>query len=259
MSNSTLCAAANTIHCRRRTARLPSVILILILAAGSCYAEDDAERALADARRLAEQGQYEGALAKHVWFHEHALNIRPSYYGVRLSFALSDWMQLGEKFPKALETLRSIRDSDVAKLSAGKATRELFHDVASINQHLGEFTSTVALFKRLDESNETFAASVYDFAEESLLEAHEYELAKKYLGDANGRLKEAEQNFAEGMQITKKIDHGDAPRRAMESIFTSKVVRLITILKETGNDDGAKSIQTEALKILDNDEIKNAL
>jgi hypothetical protein len=54
--------------------------------------KDKAEQALVDARRLAQTGDYAGALEKHVWFHDNALAIRPGYYGVRLSFALADWV-----------------------------------------------------------------------------------------------------------------------------------------------------------------------
>jgi hypothetical protein len=103
-----------------------SLILILLLSLCSCNTQDDAERALADARRLAKQGDYEGALAKHVWFHDHALSVRPSYYGVRLSYALSDWIELGKKYPKARQTLESVRDAKTSKLLAGDAIANCF-------------------------------------------------------------------------------------------------------------------------------------
>jgi len=37
--------------------------------------DDGAQDALRDARRLARQGDYDGALVKHVWFHDNALNV----------------------------------------------------------------------------------------------------------------------------------------------------------------------------------------
>src|SRR3954462_5851261 len=118
-----------------------TLILVTLLCMCSCQMKDDAQRALDDAKRLTDQGDYEGALAKHVWFHDNALKVRPSYYGVRLSFALSDWIKLGKKYPKALEKLKSIRDEKTAKLLAGDSNRELFHDVESINQHLNEIVA----------------------------------------------------------------------------------------------------------------------
>jgi len=220
---------------------------------------DDARKALDDARRLTEEGKYEAALAKHVWFHDNALKIDESYYGVRLSFALRYWIELGEKYPKALEKLRSIRDKKTSRFLGGEMNRELFHDVVSINKYLDEMTATVQLFKKMDTENPSVAADVYDLADTALLQAREYELAKKYLGDPSERLAIAKRNFEEGMKFATTSRAGDASRRATGNIYTDEVIRIITLLSETGDRAEAKKIQTEALKTLDNSAIKDAL
>jgi hypothetical protein len=97
---------------------------------------------------IAEQ-RYEDALAEVVWFHENALRFDESYYGVRLSFALRDWMQLGKDYPPALEKLRAIRDEKEGELRAGERKRDTFHDVEAINRHLNEVGRTATLFKEL--------------------------------------------------------------------------------------------------------------
>lgn len=225
----------------------------------SCKNTDDARLALDDAKSLAEQGDYEGALAKHIWFHNNALKVSPSYYGVRLSFALSYWIELGKKYPKALERLKSIRDEKTSRLLAGEAKRDLFHDVESINQHLDEVAPTVELFKRIEAVNPRFASEVFDLADAALLQAREYELAKKYLGDPRKRLSAATRNFREGMIFAKSSKSGDASRQAFERIYTNEVVRIIVILRETRDENVAKDIQADALKKLESSEIRNAL
>ncbi len=236
-----------------------ALILVILLCICPCQGEDEAQRALADARRLAEQGDYEGALAKHVWFHDNALKVRPGYYGVRLSFALSDWVELGKKYPRALEKLKSIRDEKTSRLLTGEANRELFNDVESINKYLGESKATVELFNRIEAVDPGFAGRIYSIAEEALLQAREYALAKKYLGDPTKRLAAARRNFEEDMELAKTGEMGDHTREAFKSIFTDRVVRLITVMKETGDGAGARNIQAEALKTLENDTIRNAL
>jgi hypothetical protein len=236
-----------------------ALILLAFLCICSCQMKDDAQRALDDAKRLADQGDYEAALAKHVWFHDNALKVRRSYYGVRLSFALSYWIELGKKYPKALETLKSIRDEKTSRLLAGVTQRDLFHDVKSINKHLNETAATAELFKRLEAGSPSFASAVYDIADEALLQAHEYELAKKYLGDPKMRLATAKRNFDEGIKFAKTSKSGDASRQANERIYTDKVVGIMTVLRETGDNAGAKNIQAEALKTLENSTIRNAL
>jgi hypothetical protein len=98
----------------------------------------DPEQVLGEARELADSGAYAEALEKYRWFHENALAHEPSMYGVRLSFALRSWAQLGEVYPPARAALESIRDAKAAALRDGSLDRELFEDVESINEMLGQ-------------------------------------------------------------------------------------------------------------------------
>jgi hypothetical protein len=222
-------------------------------------AENTAEQALRDARRLATEGKYQEALEKHIWFHDNALRLKPGYYGVRLSFALGAWAELGKKYPKALEKLREIRDQNTTRLNNGENNRELFHDVRSMNRYLGESQATVKLFKRIAATDSEFASKVYELAEEELVKGKEYSLAKVYLGDPGERLAREENLFKMGIQHSKTSTVREAARRADELNFTSEVLRILTILRETGDPAAAKMIQAQALKTLDNEAIRKAL
>src|SRR5690349_21544262 len=94
------------------------LLVVVLLVPGAAFAEGwtppadpDPQQILNEARDDARAKHYEEALEKYVWFHEHALEYRPSMSGVRLSFALSDWVKLGESYPPALVKLREIRDA----------------------------------------------------------------------------------------------------------------------------------------------------
>ncbi len=236
--------------------RLVALILLLLC---SCGKKDRARDTLDQARRLTSQGKFEEALQHHIWFHNHALEVDSSYYGVRLSFALGDWVELGKKYPPALETLRRIRDEKTSRLLAGRADRNLFHDVESINDHLNEAGATAQLFRKIQESNRDFATSIYSLAEEALLGAGEYALAKRYLGDPTTRFDAAKRQFEEGLRYAKSSPRGDASRRAYESIFTDKTIRIIKILDKSGDQDQARSIQAKALVALNNPRIREAI
>lgn len=145
--------------------------------------EDAAQKALSDARAFARAGDYAKALERHEWFHKNALAIRPSYYGVRLSFALSDWKRLGEKYPPAMASLKATRDAGLAALDAGTAPAEVFHDVASINRELGEAESTIVLFKKLHTQRPELAKKCFRAVQETLLERGETDLFVHYVGD----------------------------------------------------------------------------
>ena len=242
------------------TMRALSLSLVIAMCACTPNTPKDAtEDPLSAARRLAAEGNFEQALEKHVWIHNHALEVNPGYYGVRLSFALSEWVELGSKYPKALATLKSIRDEKTARLLAGDADRELFHDVASINDYLKDTSATVELFKKLDGTHPEFAVSVFDLADESLIAAREYALAKKYLGDPMKRFATAKQRFDQGMKYAASSRMLDASRKAYENIFTKETVGIITLLDKTGDSQLAREVQSKALAVLNNPAIRNSL
>src|SRR5262249_21302046 len=130
-------------------------------------------------------GRYKDSLAKHVWFHENALKIEPAFYGVRLSFALTDWVELGKAYPPALAKPKTSRDQapDRIRKAVGNHStapmdsedlRDAFHDVVSINEHLKESDKTKELFLWLDSHKPRLANYLFELAEPALVEAKEY-------------------------------------------------------------------------------------
>jgi hypothetical protein len=223
--------------------------------------KDEATQALDAARQLARMGDYEAALQKHIWFHHKALLVNRSLYGVRLSFALADWVELGEKYPKALFELKVIRDRKTANLLSGIFNKEIFSDVVAINRVLKEVSSTVELFKRLAEINGQFAIAVYESASDALLTHQEYEIAKKHMGDPQDFLERIIKVYFRGLQFLNISQEvlSEEERKVFERIFTKKVIGIITVLNNSGEKKTAVDIQSKALKILDNADIRNAI
>lgn len=98
------------------------------------------------------------------WFHDHALELEPALYGVRLSFALAYWVDLAQEYPAARTSLGAIRDRKVQMLLSGQRNRETFHDVASINYYLADEPLTAQVFAKLDRADFTFANQCVDAA-----------------------------------------------------------------------------------------------
>ena len=69
----------------------------------------DPSTILREAERDMRAGRFEDALAKHVWYHENALKHDDGQTGVRRSFALADWLELGKKHAPALAKLEAYR------------------------------------------------------------------------------------------------------------------------------------------------------
>lgn len=220
---------------------------------------DKAWNTLVEAKQLAAQGKFQEALEKHIWFHDHALEVNPAYYGVRLSFALSDWVDLGNKYPKALDALKEIRDKKTARLLAGEQNHALFHDVAAINEHVGQSEATMVLFKHIAAAHPEFAALTYSIVDKALIQAGEYDLAKKCLGDPMTRFAEIKTIYDNRIKFARTSPYAEESRQSADSIFSNQVVGLITVLNKTGDPVLARQIQSQTLVILDNPEIRMAL
>ncbi len=91
-------------------------------------------------------GRYADALAKQVWFHENALKYSPAMYGVRLSFALSYWLNSPTSTRRALTKLRAVRDDAATRVRSGVGPRDAFIDFAAINRELKEEGQTGTCF-----------------------------------------------------------------------------------------------------------------
>lgn len=234
-------------------------LLFLLFTILMCSGKDKAEEALDAARSFAEEGKFDKALERHLWFHDKALKICPSYYGVRLSFALSDWLELGEKYPPALEALKDVRRAKTTKIIEGANDFELFHDVQSINETLGEIASTVLLFKELDNTRPEFAAEVYRLVADDLVTAKEYKLARKYLTDPMKKFARKKEGLQEVLEWAEKGGEEESLIKALESNFEQDVIVLITILVETGEEDLARRMKGEALKLVDSPRLEAVL
>jgi len=140
----------------------------------------EAGERLRQGQEAAAAGRFKEALREYVWFHEHALAHDQSYYGVRLSFALGYWMDLAKDYPPAERKLRSIRDRKSRLLVGGKGSRDLFHDVDSINQCLGEGAETYQLLRTLESRSPVLATQCGEFAIDWIVEAGDFDMAKRH-------------------------------------------------------------------------------
>lgn len=223
----------------------------------------DPNKILEQAKADAKAGRYEDALAKHVWFHLNALKYQPSLYGVRLSFALSDWAELGAVYPPALKRLKSIRDEADANIQADKASFNAFHDFTSINNYLKEDDKTKELFLWLDANNPSLAKKVYELAQPALIKAKEYHLCGKYLNPDTRKILDgydsikrmaSDRNFEKiGPDEVKRLqDHAEKNLKTQTAI-------LVALLVVNERKADADRIAAEVAKLWDDPQFNKQL
>ena len=212
---------------------------------------NDMQEYLRDIRELVKSGNYSEALERHIWFHNHALEYDESMSGVRASFALRDWLELGEKYPPARIALVEIRDRKTEELVSGDENREFFSDVKSLNRVLEQSERTASLFDEIDASNPDAAKTYWIFAKEPVLKAERYDLVRKYIQDPTtefAKLKE-DYDFMVELYSDPQVDGKKLQAYNEESLVTESL-QLIEIARVFGDEEAAREIRINAAAVV---------
>jgi hypothetical protein len=208
----------------------------------------DPRERLEKGRTAAQEGRFEEALDEFIWFHDHALEFVPALRGVRLSFAIAYWLELGKEYPKALATLSEIRDRKAAALFAGDADAALFKDVESINGYLKQENLTYDLFASIDKKFPDLAKRCFSYAVPSIVKSSDFEMARRYIVDTEASLGRFLKDFNKQIEEMRDGPHRDMRFDAFVHIFSQKIQVLVAILRGCCEIELADRIQQMALE-----------
>jgi hypothetical protein len=202
----------------------------------------------------ATEGRHAEALRGFEWFHQNALKHEPGLYGVRLSFALSYWVDLGKVYPKALRSLVRVQRQKTAALRKGGGNRDLFHDVAAINRTMKKDLDTYRLFRWLATKRPKLAKRCARVALPSIVKARDFDLASRYIDPESRVQKYAEFMNKELQKIPeyKRRTGSKAPMRwAYIANYSDDAALLIRILRGVGERARAARLRQSAVDLLD--------
>ena len=215
---------------------------------------------LKKAEKLAQEGKYKEALKEHLMFYEDSKKV-VGMGGVRLSYAIKDWVKLSKKYPPALTALLEVRDKNKKALLDGTGNFQNFHDLSSINQYLNKDNETYELFLEIDKKFPTLATSCFIVTKDLVVEHKNYQLYGKYLKDPIGKYEEIvsmrEMNLS-GMRTNPKLNN-ESMKKFSDDSFIKDTCQLIEVLVGLNRKKEAEEIQKRALKYFDNPKIKTAI
>lgn len=216
-----------------------------------------ASERLQAARRAAVEGRHEQALAEYVWFHHHALEDEPALYGVRLSFALGYWMDLGRDYPEAIRVLEVIRNEKADALLRGDAGRPVFHDVEAINRSLNCTSLTYDLYKRLADAGSPLAAECGQLALPAIVEASDFALAAHLLPDPEGDIRCRAKELERDLGAIKHRAYTTAPVRwALIKNYVDDVQLTLSVLSGADRHSEAARIKGLAVSLLQSPSVR---
>ena len=211
----------------------------------------NAQERLSNARTHIDEGNYEEALRDLIWFHNNALSESRAWAGVRLSYALYDWIRLGELYPPAMVALENTRDDKAKRLLEGQIEKSAFHDVASINERLQTTQKTCELYRQLMTAQPELAKSCAPYALPAVVAAHDYQLAAQLIPDPEATVRRHCARLNRDVQQIKFRSYTRAPRRwAYLNIFLEDVQRLLSVLDGVGRHAEAARLEALAISLI---------
>ncbi len=233
-------------------------------------AKPDLMMILQEAKDLMTRQDYEGALQRQIWYHNHSIS-DPSQFGVRNSSALADWVELGRRYPKAMHALLEIRDENERKISSGDGYFDLFMETASMNDELGNQEQTYALFKNMAaSSDQELARQCYPIVEGLLASHGDYELCTNYIGEPEKRFQKLQEQWQRSKKWEQQQDDRrrqmavpppgiPSPPKLADKTFVAQTRQLIEILVGVDHKSDAEKIQREAILLLEDPALKSAV
>jgi hypothetical protein len=204
-------------------------------------------------------GLHDQALTKFLWFHHNALRHNRSFVGVRLSYALNFWMELASVYAPARVAFIRTRDETEAAFRNDPTSFDLFHDLAALNEQLGDWARTADLFAGIARDDHAAAKRLYLVVEPHLIAAGRYEECGPFL-DPPTRLHLAAHSYEvmRNMEESRQADEHPPPRLA-RTFYMHKVATLIGLLALNHRAEEADGIRAQALSVVDDEEFRELL
>lgn len=203
------------------------------------------------ARQAAREGRHEEALRELLWFHHHALEENRALAGVRLSYALHYWLDLGKSYPPAKQALLDLREQTAQRLRQGEGKRALFHDVAAIDDRLGQACATYELYLALAERFPALAAECAPLALPAIVAAKDYLLAHQLRSDPETRIRSSALVLRQDIHDIKHRRFTRAPQRwASIKTYTESVRRDVEITAGIGECGEARRLAALAAELI---------
>ncbi len=236
--------------------QIKQLIMILVLFTSLNIFAEDMVKYLKDTEKMAQEGKNQEALKRFIWLYDHALEHNPAFYGARLSYLLSDWKTLADKYPPALKALQEVRDRETELLKNGKGIYETFNEVKAINRELMEEEKSIELFEFLDNKYPELAKECWDYVGSEIIAAKKFDLVRKYLSDPTKKFNEIVLNYKTNVLRHEKSRDADY-KKFNEDDFVHEVLDLITTTTEVVKDKKmAEEFRKKAFEILPDPRLK---
>lgn len=223
--------------------KIATLFIVFLISVNFAWAQgtmDDLEHI----RQLTQEKKYPEALAAHQQFFE-ASRSASGMAGVRLSFALFDWVDLGKAYPPAMDALNDLSASHRKIIQEGKSDFGVFHEYKAINDVLDKGKETVATFIQLEKNFPDQAAGYYPAMKKLLVQEKQLDVVARNANDPIYEYETIRHSREQSLsQMRKNKRFYELP--FINTQFNKDVKALIDVTSKTGMKAEAEEIENRA-------------
>jgi len=209
---------------------------------------------LEEARSAYKEKDYASSLEKYQWFFDNSIKIKRSYYGVRLSYCLDEWAELGKEYPPAKAALVSLKNNTLTIFKQTKS-REAFHEYSSICRSLGNKEEVFNNFLPLHKEKSEIAKELFRFVYEYCAENEKWNICREYLGNGIKKYEESFEIFDHMIKHSKEGEDeiGESMAQEAQDYLQRDIRWILTMLQSSKAEKEYESIvsriETDLTKI----------
>jgi|GEM_PF-3528269 len=218
------------------------------------YTSAGVQASLERAEQYRREGKYAESLREHLWYHKNALKYDEAQTGVRLSFALGDWVDLGHDYPPATDALRAVRDETLVTYRKDPSNALLFDEVMTINLALDDLVSAKSLF--YEGRKNAVRDDAFSLDLDRVFQTGDMKWARDVVGDPEKKIDEIKHNrelsrlaLSTRKELANEVD----------GVFAKQIVNLVKAVAKLDGVPAAHKLQEKALTFLNTPEIRDAL
>ena len=190
------------------------------------------------AQDLARAGNWEAALPELLWCYDEGMVRVESFYGVRLSFLLSELGRMASHYPPAMAALRERRDRAAKSMESTNDFR-IAAEFSALNATLGEDALTLKVFEGLpagDPRRQGLVGPVFD----QLLAAKRYTDAASALPYAQMTTRFAQ--VTRDMPVPANTPNAEQMKNSLRKMAVNTTAKNIEALAGAGKLDQAREL-----------------
>lgn len=191
------------------------------------------------------------ALERYEHFFDHALDGDPaSYYGVRLSYCLSEWAKLGERFEPARQRLE-VRAKQALTEFEWTSKRERFHDFVAISRAIGRDDEGVRIFLGYHTGDIRLARKVGQIVWHRLVELELWDVCSEHLRKPGKRVDLAFEAFDIELDAGREMNLNELSEKGSERRLIRTLNEVAMVLSRSGRKRDLETIRLRIVKQLE--------